>query len=110
MQHEMLTAHLRQLSEIFSPKFRQQVPQELFERNVAMSAALAKAWSELSASRLPIIPYEVTGFLEKGESLLAVVDARPGNTSGNHVATVDAWAGQLGMGSLFAWKFSNRIQ
>ena len=110
MQHEMLTAYLRQLSEIFSPKFRQQVPQELFERNVAMSAALAKAWSELSASRLPIIPYEVTGYLEKGESLLAVVDARPGNTSGNHVATVDAWAGQLGMGSLFAWKFSNRIQ
>jgi hypothetical protein len=110
MQHEMVTAHLRQLSEIFSPKIRQQVPQELFERNVAMSASLAKAWGDLTGSRLPVIPYEVTGYLEKGENLLAVIDTLPENTSENHVATVDAWAGQLGMSSLFGWKFSNRIQ
>jgi len=110
MQHEMLSTHLRQLSGIFSPKIRQQVPQELFERNVAMSAALAKAWGELNGSRLPVIPYETTGYLGKGENLLAVIDVLPENTSENHVATVDAWAGQLGMGSLFGWKYTNRIQ
>ena len=110
LQHEMLTTHIRQLSEIFSPKARQQVPQELFERNVAMSAAFAKAWGDLAGSRLPVIPYEVTGYLAKGENLLAVIDALPENTSGNHVTTVDAWASQLGMGSLYDWKYSNRIQ
>jgi hypothetical protein len=110
MQHEMLTAHLRQLSEIFSPNIRQQVPQEVFEKNASMNAALAKAWGELAGSRLPVIPYEATGYLEKGENLLAVIDALPVNTSENHVSTVDAWAGQLGMGSLFGWKYTNRIQ
>jgi hypothetical protein len=110
MQHEMITAHLRQLSEIFSPKMRQQVPEELFEKNVAMSAALAKAWGQLTGSRLPVIPYQATGYLEKGENLLAVIDVLPENTSENHVTTVDAWAGQLGMSSLIEWKYSNRIQ
>ena len=75
-----------------------------------MSAALAKAWGELAESRLPVIPYEATGYLEKGENLLAVIDVLPENTSENHVATVDAWAGQLGMGSLFGWKYTKRIQ
>jgi hypothetical protein len=110
MQHELLTAHLRQLSEIFSPKIRQQLPQELFEKGAAMNAALAKAWGELAESRLPVIPYEATGYLEKGENLLAVIDTLPENTSENHVMTVDSWAEQLGMGSLFGWKYTNRIQ
>ena len=110
MQHDLLTAHLRQLSEIFSPKIRQQLPQELFEKGAAMNAALAKAWGELADSRLPIIPYEATGYLEKGENLLAVIDDLPENTSENHVMTVDSWAAQLGMGSLVGWRYTNRIQ
>ena len=109
MQHEMLTTHLRNLSEIFAPQIRQQVPAELFDKNVAMNAAIAKAWGVLSDSRLPTIPYEAIGCLEKGETLLAVLDALPENTSGNHVKVVDAWAEQLGMSSLFGWKYTNRI-
>jgi hypothetical protein len=110
MQHEMLTAHLRNLSEIFSPKIRPQIPPDLFDKNAAMNAALAKAWGEIADSRLPIIPYEATGYLERGENLLAVIDALPENTSENHVKTVDSWAGELGMSSLFGWKYTNRIQ
>lgn len=110
MQHEMLTAHLRKLTEIFAPKIRQQIPPDLFDKNAAMNAALAKAWGEIADSRLPIIPYDATGYLEKGEKLLAVIDSLPENTSGNHVKTVDSWAGELGMSSLFGWKYTDRIQ
>lgn len=110
MQHEALTAHLRKLSEVFSPKIRQQVPPDVFDKNVSMNAALAKAWGELADSKLPTIPYEATGYLKKGSELLAALDARPDHTSENHVETVDSWADQLGMSSLYGWKFSNRLQ
>ena len=109
MQHEMLSTHLRNLTEILAPKIKQQVPAELFDKNVAMNAAIAKAWGVLSDSRLPTIPYEAIGYLEKGENLLAVLDALPENTSENHVKVVNAWADQLGMSSLFSWKYTNRI-
>jgi hypothetical protein len=110
MQEEMFTTHLRKLSELFSPDIRQQAPPEVFDRNVAMNAALAKACGDLVGSRLPLIPYVATGYLERGEQLLAAVDALPEPTSENHVKAVDSWAGQLGMGSLFHWQFANRIQ
>lgn len=108
MQEENLTAHLRKLSEVFSPKIRQQIPPDVFDKNVTMSAALAKAWGELVDSRLPVIPYEATGYLEKGEKLLAVIDNLPEKKASNFVKNVDSWADQLGMGSLFRWKFTNR--
>jgi hypothetical protein len=110
MQHEMLTAHLRKLSEIFAPKIRQQIPPDLFDKNAAMNAALANAWGEITDSRLPLIPYEATGYLEMGENLLAAIDALPENNSGNHVKNVDSWASELGMSSLFGWKYTDRIQ
>jgi len=108
MQEEKLTSHLRKLSEVFSPKIRQQVPPDVFDKNVTMNAALAKAWSELTDSRLPIIPYEATGYLEKGAKLLAAIDDLPENKAENLVKNVDLWADQLGMSSLFRWKFTNR--
>jgi hypothetical protein len=108
MQEEKLTAHLRKLSGAFSAKTRKQVPPDVFEKNVTMNAALAKAWAELADSKLPVIPYEATGYLEKGADLLAVLDDLPEDTSENLVKAVDAWAAKLGMGSLFRWRFTNR--
>jgi hypothetical protein len=109
MQYEMVTANLRQLSEVFSPQIRAQAPAEVFDRNVAMNAALAKAWGDLIESKLPMIPYEATGFLERAEKLVAAVDALPEATSESHLKSVDSWAEQLGMSSLFRWESSNRI-
>lgn len=108
MQAELLTGQLRGLSEIFAPKIRNRVPQEAFQKNVVMNAALALNWARLSGSRLPLLPYESTGHIKAGQQLLDALDAAPGQTSQNHMQTVDFWAEQLTLRSLYEWQFANR--
>ena len=45
MQAESFNAHLRQISGVFSPKIKALAPQDAFQKNVAMNAALALNWA-----------------------------------------------------------------
>ena len=110
MQAELLNTQLRGISEAFSPKIKDRVPPEVFQKNVSMNAALALNWARLSGSRLCLLPYESTGYTGTGQKLLDAVDAEPGQTSANHLRIVDSWAGQLAMRTLYQWEFSNRSQ
>lgn len=110
MQAESYNAHLRSISEVFSPKIKQIAPPDAYQKNVAMNAALALNWARLSGSRLCLLPYESTGNVDAGQKLLAIVDAAPAPTSENHMRTVDAWAGQLSLRTLYRWEVSSRRQ
>jgi hypothetical protein len=68
MQAESYNAHLRSISEVFSPKIKQIAPPDAYQKNVAMNAALALNWARLSGSRLCLLPYESTGSRMKAES------------------------------------------
>ena len=110
MQAESFNAHLRGISEAFSPKIKALAPQDAFQKNVAISAALALNWARLSGSRLCLLPYESTGHVDAGQKLLDAVDAAPAQTSENHMRTIDAWAEQLSLRTLYRWELSNRCQ
>ena len=56
MQEEKLTSHLRKLTEVFSPKIRQQIPPDLFDKSVTMNAALAQAWGQLIRQQVACHP------------------------------------------------------
>jgi hypothetical protein len=110
MQAASFTAHLRQVSEVFSPKIKALAPPVAFQKNVAMNAALALNWARLSGSQLCLLPYESTGHVDAGQRLLDAIDAAPEQTSGNHMRTVDVWAEQLSLRTLYRWELSNRRQ
>lgn len=110
MQAESFNAHLRGISGAFSPTIKQRAPQEVFQKNVAMNAALALNWARLSGSRLCLLPYESTGNVDAGQKLLDAVDAATAQTSENHMRTIDAWADQLSLRALYRWELSNRRQ
>ena len=110
MQAESFNAHLRSISEVFSPKIKALAPQDAFQKNVAMNAALALNWARLSGSRLCLMPYESTGHIDAGQKLFDVVDTATAHTSENHMRTVDAWAEQLSLRTLYRWELSNRSQ
>lgn len=110
MQAESFTAHLRGISEALSPKIKEIIPADVFQKNVAMNAALALNWARLSGSRMCLLPYESTGHVEAGQKLLDAVDAAPENTSESHMRTVDAWAEALSLRTLYRWELSNRCQ
>lgn len=110
MQAESFNVQLRVISEAFSPKIKDRVPLEVFQKNVAMNAALALNWARLSGSRLCLLPYESTGHIEAGQKLLDSIAAAPAPTSQCHMETVDAWAEQLMLRTLYRWELSNRCQ
>jgi hypothetical protein len=67
MQAASFTAHLRQISEVFSPRIKALAPPDAFQKNVAMNAALALNWARLSGSRLCLLPDESAGSRMKAE-------------------------------------------
>lgn len=108
MQAESFTTHLRGISEAFSPKIKDTAPPDVFQKNVAMNAAVALNWARLSGSRMCLLPYESTGHVDAGQKLLDIVDSAPEPTSANHMRTVDAWAEALSLRTLYRWELSNR--
>ena len=75
---------------------------------MAMNAALALNWARLSGSRMCLLPYESTGHVAAGQKLLDAVDAASAHTSENYMRTVDAWAAELSLRTLYRWELSNR--
>lgn len=110
IQAESFTAHLRGISEAFSPKIKELAPPDVFQKNMAMNAAVALNWARLSGSRMCLLPYESTGHIDAGQRLLEVIDAASAHTSENHMRTVDAWADQLSLRTPYCWDLSNRRQ
>jgi hypothetical protein len=108
-QAALQAAHLRRLSSILAPSFRSALPEEVFQANVGMNAAMAMAWSRLSGEKAPVIPYESIGACKLGGRLLELTeDLGIQRTSASHLQTVDAWAELLSLRSLYAWESSDR--
>lgn len=108
MQVALFEAQLRELSSVFAPQVRERAPEDVFDRNVSMNAALAGNWARLSGNRIALLPYESLGYAAAGERLLEALDSLPGMTAESHMGTVDAWARQLAMDTLYSWEFSDR--
>ena len=108
LQAESFRAQLQSLSQVFSAKVKESAPSEVFEKNVAMNAALALGWSEISGERIALMPYESTGHLEAGKKLIALLQDAPVVDSITYTAAVDAWARALSLDALYRWDYSNR--
>ena len=107
-QAESLRAQLQNLSQVFTAKVKDSAPVEVFQKNVAMNAALALGWSEISGDRIALLPYESTGHLESGKKLFAALQGVSLLDSSAYTGVVDAWARTLSLEGLYRWNFSNR--
>jgi hypothetical protein len=108
MQEAWYTAHLRSLSSILGPEVRRNVPEDLYEKNVGMKAALALSWSISCGNRIALLPYESTGHLKLGEKLMRLLDSATGVGSEAYTAAVDSWAEALSMKNLYRWDYTDR--
>jgi hypothetical protein len=108
LQTESFRAQLQNLSQVFTPKVKESAPSEVFQKNVAMNAALALGWSDISGERIALLPYESTGHLEAGKQLFTLLQAAPILDSTAYTALVDAWARTLSLEGLYHWEYSNR--
>ena len=84
---------------------------------MTMNAALALNWARISGSRLCLLPYEATGYLQGGQILLHILDRlAPSSfdpistpTLQGHREIVDAWAENLLLRTLYRWEMSSRV-
>ncbi len=107
LQREAVETQLRLHSESFAPRIRSFAPEQIWKQNVSMNSAYALNWSELSGTKLPLLPYQSTGFGEVAAQLMADVNAHPEATSEQYTRTVDAWAARLGLRTLYQWEYRN---
>jgi hypothetical protein len=110
LQTESVEAQLRVSSESFGPRIRSIAPDHIWKNSVSMSSAYALNWSGISGSTLPMLPYLSAGFADTAATLLAEVNTRPDKTSEAYTQIVDAWAGQLGLNTIYKWESRNGHQ
>ena len=110
MQSEAVEAQLRLHSESFTPKIRSFAPEQIWKSNVSMNSAYALSWSELSGTKLAMLPYQSTGFSEIATKLMSELNTHPEKTSESYTQTVDAWANTLGLRTLYKWEYRNPQQ
>jgi hypothetical protein len=108
LQAESFRAQLQSLSQVFTANVKESAPAEVFQKNVAMNAALALGWADISGERIALLPYESTGHLEAGKKLFALLQAPPILDSTAYTAVVDALARALSLDGLYQWEYSNR--
>ena len=110
LQTDSVEAQLRMVSENFAPKIRSIAPDQTWTNSVSMNAAYALNWSGISGSTLPMLPYQSAGFADTAATLLTEINTRPDKTSEAYTQIVDAWAGHLGLNTLYRWEFRNGHQ
>jgi hypothetical protein len=98
---------IQELHQSLDLKIRQLTPEDIFEKNASMNAALTLNWSRISDQQHLLVPFKAIEVLEKGEYLLKLFDSVPVTDAQRYTKTVDMWAGHLKMVSLYTWKFRN---
>jgi hypothetical protein len=102
-QELMVAEELRRGSSILAPGVRTGIPEELFDRSATMNAAHALWWAEASENRHAALPYQATGYAEKGKALLEIVKGLDPTTPDAYPRAVDGWAEALQMVGWYAW-------
>lgn len=110
MQTDSVEAYLRLLSKNFAPNIRSIAPDQTWKNSVSMNSAYALNWSGITGSTLPMLPYQSAGFAEIAGTLLTEINTRPDKTSETYTQIVDAWAGRLGLNTLYKWECRNGHQ
>jgi hypothetical protein len=102
-QEAAVTGALCQNATALDPEVRENVPAEVLERSTAMNAAFAFWWYQASGSEGAILPYLDTGYVEKGQALLAALRGLPEDAAERYQYAVDSWAQLLGMVGWYDW-------
>ena len=110
MQTDSVEAYLRLLSENFAPSVRAIAPDQTWKSSVSMNSAYALNWAGITESALPMLPYQSAGFADIAGTLLTEINTRPDKTSEAYTQIVDAWAGHLGLLTLYKWEYRNGHQ
>ena len=108
LQTDALTQNLRRNSAGMSSSIREMAPPDIWTHSLTMGGALAKAWCGLSGSEVAMLPYKSIGVETRSQKLLDLWQDSRGTLGERYLQTVDDWAVELGLKSLYAWEFRDK--
>ena len=86
-----------------SPDISAIAPKDIFAKNTAMNAAFAIICGEVLGNPGIVQPYKVSGVIDEGHKLAALI-RNPTSPGGNlYQKTVDSWAEHLKMKTMYNW-------
>ena len=94
---------LRENSESLDPKVKAMTPPDVYGASISMNAACAAFWSREWSDSSITLPYEASGFLQKGLRLLAILDGVPDQGGKEDAGLIDAWADVLSIRGWYSW-------
>lgn len=108
LQAEVMNASLRRNSGSLKPEIRETTPPDIFENSQTMCAALARYWCGVIGSKIPMLPYLSLGIEDRANLLLHKFIGATGTLGQRSVSTVNGWADELGLRSMYQWTFRKK--
>jgi len=105
IERETVQMNLREMTASLSPHIREQVPEEIFNKNAYMNAAFTMAWADKTGDKTALIPFETLGFSAHGEELMKAYRNIPSESDQRFALVVDAWAELLNMKGWYQWYY-----
>ena len=98
---------IQEFHQVFKPEIKKITPEEIFVKNVSMSAAFTLNWSRISGEENLLVPFIAANVLEEGKELLKIYDSVHAEDPRRYLKTVNLWAEKLNMTSFYKWEYRN---
>jgi hypothetical protein len=103
LQEKALSKQLNDNASALRPDVQAAMPEQALAINLSMGAAFALFWAQRLNQPQIALPYQATGYVERGMKLLDIFNSIP-TDSGQDTALIDAWADTLGMRNWYRWQ------
>jgi hypothetical protein len=103
LQQKALAKQFNDNAAALRPDVQASMPEPPLAINIIMSVAFALFWADRLIQPQIALPYQATGYIERGRTLLDIFKRTPTNPSQDTVL-IDAWADTLGIRNWYRWE------
>lgn len=107
-QADALAQSLRRNTGNLRAEIKEMAPPEIWTANQTLCASLARGWCDLVEDEIAMLPYNSVGVEDTAQKLLGIYRSVRGTMGERSVGTVDRWADELRLRSLYAWTFRKK--
>jgi len=107
-QADALAQSLRRNTGSLRAEIKEMAPPEIWTANQILCAALTRGWCDLAEDETAMLPYKSIGVEDKAQKLVGIYRSARGTMWVCSVETVDRWASELGLRSLYVWIFRKK--
>ena len=103
LQQKALAKQFNDNAAALRPDVQAAMPEPALAINIIMSAAFALFWADRLSQPQIALPYQATGYVERGKTLLDIFNRLPADPN-QDAALIDAWADSLGIRNWYRWE------